>query len=72
MNQYIETGTTNTPNHGRGQRTSKKNGRYLESDEEHEPYKVIKLLDLFYTQHTANLGCKKHFRVKYAMTSMRH
>lgn len=44
MSQYIETGSTSTPNHGRGHRTSKKNGRYFESDldEKPEPEKVIK------------------------------
>lgn len=34
MKQYVETGSVNTPCHGRGQRTSKKNARYLDSDDD--------------------------------------
>ena len=36
MKRYVETGLTTTPNHGRGQRTSKRNERYLESEDEEE------------------------------------
>ena len=34
MTRYCATGSTDSPVHGRGQRTAKKNGRYIESDEE--------------------------------------
>lgn len=34
--RYCATGSTDTPVHGRGQRTTKKNGRYIESDQELE------------------------------------
>ena len=33
MKRYIETGSTNTPCHGRGQRNSRKNSRFDESEE---------------------------------------
>ena len=36
MKTYIETGSTTTPSHGRGQRTSKKNSRFDEFEEEPE------------------------------------
>ena len=36
MKRYVETGLTTTPNHGRGQRMSKRNERYIESEEEEE------------------------------------
>ena len=36
MTRYCATGSTDSPVHGRGQRTAKKNGTYFESDEEWE------------------------------------
>lgn len=36
MKQYIETGSTTTPSHGRGQRTSRKNTRFDEFEDEPE------------------------------------
>jgi hypothetical protein len=40
MKRYIETGSTATPSHGRGQRTSQKTTRYDESGEESEEERV--------------------------------
>ena len=36
MTRYCATGSTDSPVHGRGKRTAKKNGIYFESDEEWE------------------------------------
>ena len=41
MVQYCETGSLKTPNHGRGKRGLRPNGRYASLEDEDEPNKLL-------------------------------
>mgnify|MGYP002803617969 CR=1 FL=1 len=62
MKRYIETGSTNTPCHGRGQRNSRKNSRFDESEEEAE-FENLKVTPIF------RFGNRQVFPVNMSMFS---
>jgi hypothetical protein len=44
MTTYLNTGTTQTPSRGRGQRKGKRNERYLDTEDEEEKVEAVSIL----------------------------
>ena len=74
MKRHIETGSTNTPCHGRGQRTSRKNSRFDEFEEEPE-FENLKVTPIFgissrqvFPINSVHVFCILPCRLQYKLT----